>query len=192
MLAERFLVNLDRLLSGNIPALGADAVGVFSAARQEQVSLQILKPGEAARVQSISASDEARIRLEAHLAGGQTVLVPERALSIGSSPILSWWLVDADSGTVRDEMENGRHTAPEDVTQRAKTTENVPRYHLLGVRIYCWITKTAKILGIVLHLTGGMEQGQNLLSIEEGRQKIEETNREAHTSPKKPGCGAGR
>jgi hypothetical protein len=114
--AERLLFLGPRALTGagenpKDRKLLADVSSVFAQARQEQIKFLLLGPGDAPKIEKLTASDEARARLRSRLGEGLTVLVPERAVRMPDRSAIGWWLIDSKTGFLLDEMEDGRHQA---------------------------------------------------------------------------------
>jgi hypothetical protein len=101
------------LLEGAVEAVPQDlpasfeGVGhVFEAARRNDVPIRTLAPGVSMHV--IEASDEALIRIEAAIAEGYVVIVPDRPSELSGRSVTGWWEFDPLIGVVFDRMENGR------------------------------------------------------------------------------------
>jgi hypothetical protein len=105
-LAERLLVR------NGTP--GHDVIAAFDAARSGNVPLEALHPSDKGNVTGLAVSPDARAYIGAVLAGGDTVLVPTRPAAGSAESGFGWWIVDPNEGSVRDEMENGRHPEVEE------------------------------------------------------------------------------
>lgn len=107
-----------------VEAVISDVASVFALSRQHRISLMILRPGDAGRIRTIAASDEARARLKERLIGGYIVLVPEQAVQLGDRRQIGWWMIDK-SGFLLDEMEDGRHGQPENALMNMQSKDKV-------------------------------------------------------------------
>lgn len=104
MLAERSLAAI-----AGIPDGAGSASGVLAAARAAGAALGALA-GPGAPIPD-GASALATARIGARLAAGETVVVPSLVPIVDGRGVLAWYVVDPVTGLVRDEHENGRHTA---------------------------------------------------------------------------------
>src|SRR5690606_29977057 len=124
VIAERLVVGMDRLFLGLLgetdvpPFVPADVVAVFDGARQQGIELAWLEPPAGAAA-GIDGSAEAIARMDAHLAAGRTLLVPRRAVTVGTEPLRGWWMIDPVTGALRDQLETGRH---QETTEYTVTT----------------------------------------------------------------------
>jgi transglutaminase-like putative cysteine protease len=82
---------------------------VFEEAQQQDIPVRVLTPG-ASNAAPLSLDEAARLRIEAALADGYTVIVPERSVAIGNTVRSGWWLVDPKTGATQDQLDDGRGT----------------------------------------------------------------------------------
>ncbi len=149
VLGERLLVDGSFVLAGQ-PAPGStDAIAVFAAARQEQVPFQILRSVDGAGIQGMHVSVEARARLVSRLAQGSTVILPARMPSGIAPPSFGWWLISPHDGSIRDEMENGRHgqATGEYSTTNEPPRRSAPRWQRLGQCVAFVVAMIPPVLG---------------------------------------------
>jgi hypothetical protein len=80
------------------PALSAS--NVLTEAQTEGVPLVVLRAGDAglAAIGGIAAPDSIKAELAADVAGGQSLIVPSRLVTVGGQPQYGWWRFDAPSG----------------------------------------------------------------------------------------------
>ena len=106
--AERLIVESDpELLMPEPPARSLSGVGlVFEAARRANVPVRLLQPG--APLPPLEVSGRASARIDAALAAGYLVIVPERAVPVGAAELSGWWQVNPASGETFDLLETGQ------------------------------------------------------------------------------------
>jgi len=111
--AERFTVASPSLVSGEMNPRSAlpDAASVLRAAEDRGISLRLLQPKDATHALELDASDEARTRIYFELSGGDSVIMPEKAVLAKGASGFGWWTLYAKSGDLNDEMESGSHQA---------------------------------------------------------------------------------
>jgi transglutaminase-like putative cysteine protease len=91
----------------NLPVKAFSGVSrVFEAAREEGVRTLVLRSDIAGQPYP-AVTDDARLRIDAALADGYVVIVPERSIKLGESKRIGWWLVDPATGRTLDEMDDG-------------------------------------------------------------------------------------
>jgi transglutaminase-like putative cysteine protease len=153
LLAERTLVDGSAILSGkggpdDIAHADNDVLGIFDAARRAEVALDLLHPADAANGQTLGASPEARARVAARLAAGDAVLVPSRALEDAAPENFGWWVVDPSDGSIRDEMQDGRHQdLPEEAAENKEVVEETaPIMRTFGKKIASYVICAASVL----------------------------------------------
>ncbi len=83
-----------------------DLIEMFYIARHTGNRPAIVR--SSADVAGLSASADAKARLDARLTGGATAVVPSAQVSYGGANDDGWWIVAPD-GTVTDEMQSGMH-----------------------------------------------------------------------------------
>jgi hypothetical protein len=119
VLAER------ELLNGDVPVTGIgaanDALGAFDVAKALGMPIVALRPGGAVQP-SPGIPDEARVRMSAYVARGDSLLEPVPKVAQSGGPPYAFWIVDPASGTLRDENAAGRH---QDLPEDAEVTEEV-------------------------------------------------------------------
>jgi hypothetical protein len=136
IVSERLVVNGSLVVGGQQALASTDVITVFAAARLAQVPFQLLRPGDASKIQAMSVSPQARARIEARLAQGRSLLLPARPPSTAFQTDFGWWEVDLEDGVVRDEMENGRHgQGPEYVATDEPARRTAPWWQRLGCAV---------------------------------------------------------
>ena len=122
------------IVSGGLNA-GPDSVAaVMQAAADRATPWVLLTPGEMPNVED--ASPEAVVRMAARLDAGYRLLAPATASTIGDGAVTAWWSVDPTSGAVRDEHENGRHSASaETAAGEVRTVSFMDRLRRFGCRV---------------------------------------------------------
>jgi hypothetical protein len=113
------------LLNGDVPVSGVgaanDALGALDVAKALGTRMVALRPGGAVQA-SAAIPDEARARMSADLARGDSLLEPVPAVAQAGGPPYAFWIVDPASGTLRDENAVGRH---QEAAEDAEVTEEV-------------------------------------------------------------------
>jgi hypothetical protein len=155
-----------------------DFASVLESSERDGIPLIVLRPGVADH-HEIGGSPEALARLRARRSESLTVVVPQRAASIGERRFLGWWLIDPRNGFVMDELENGGHQTGTESgvtnTQSRGQTEVIEKGWLRkawdwsvrnGRKVACILMAPAIILGGVQSATG------NPSEIGEGEQQI--------------------
>jgi len=133
--------------------IGQDVSTVFSLAKASGVSIAALRPSDADKVPPVDASPEARLRLLGELFSGNSVLAPDRAVSIDGVPTYGWWVVAPQTGILQDEMANGAHdAATEETILEGNSVENISAAtrlkNTIG-RIYCELGPLSKIATLI-------------------------------------------
>lgn len=91
----------------NLPVTSASGVvRVFAEAKARGVATLVLAPGGARTAPPKLAAEPTRL-VEAALAAGQVVIIPERPVRLGGRDRTGWWLVDPATGATRDQMDDG-------------------------------------------------------------------------------------
>lgn len=131
-----------------------DVASVFSKARGDNVQVLLLHPGDVNRIDTISASDDARARLRKRMSEGLVILVPARSPVISGRSLIGWWSIDPN-GIVIDEMEDGRHqsTVESPMVTREESEENVSileKFRNKYARRACLLFR-AVTFGLALH-----------------------------------------
>jgi hypothetical protein len=95
----------DGLPSGDLVGHSPLSVGaLFQMAQDQGIPLQALTAGVPLEM-SLEAETAALIRTA--LDGGSIVVLPERALDVGGSPRLGWWVIDPLTGAAVDQLDDG-------------------------------------------------------------------------------------
>jgi hypothetical protein len=86
-----------------------DAIEMFYIARHASNAPTIVR--SASDIARLQISDDAKVRLEASIAGGASAVVPAAAVGYGGANDSGWWILEPD-GRVTDEMQSGmRHSS---------------------------------------------------------------------------------
>jgi hypothetical protein len=97
-------------LSPAIPAsIGATVGRVFRQATADSVPIGVIT--EAAQLDAQSISDSASMLIRNHLDQGRVVIMPTAPVVIGGADVLGWWVYDPASGSLIDQMSDGRSAA---------------------------------------------------------------------------------
>ncbi len=102
----------------------ADVLGIFNLARNANVAPALVRAST--DVSALPASDEAKTRLSASIAGGKSAVVPSKPVNYGGDKVLGWFVLGTD-GSVSDEMQNGMH----------QSIRQVPTYRTVGLAVRC-------------------------------------------------------
>ena len=150
MTAERML----GAVAGTDDGTAADSGAILAGAWADSVELVSLAPGDSADL--VTASPGALARIEARLQDGYSVLVPERPVSVDGVPASAWWVIDAASGVVRDEHENGRHSESAEYTiNTGQSLSTMDRFRRFGCRIARPVATAALLLFLGTGAGGG-------------------------------------
>jgi hypothetical protein len=148
-------------MAGDVSGALDDASGVFDAARTAGTPWLVLRPGD--QVRPAGASEGAQARIDARLADGYWIVTPATAPGADGVTSLAWWLVDPDTGVVRDEHEQGRHAAVAEYGgQNAQTTSRWQSFCNLAWSIRRGFVVAAAALFIG---TGGAAGGDALKAV---------------------------
>jgi hypothetical protein len=120
--AEDILVSL---IGGSSPPLD-DVAGVIRSVGASSIPWLVIEAGKVPSVPG--ASSDALARMELRSRRGQPLVTSANAPSAAGVTKTAWWYVDPSTGIVRDEHENGRHTATvETATKESKTPSSMER-----------------------------------------------------------------
>jgi len=161
LLAERALVDGGAVLSGKVPPdsiahADNDVLGIFDNVRQAQAPIEFLQPADASKAQALAASPEAQARVAARLAAGDAVLVPARGLTDPTTPNFGWWVINPTNGSIRDEMQNGRHQVEDEAVQNTTmVNETSPFLRRFGR----WVAGMIACAAVVIPLSSGEGEG---------------------------------
>jgi len=136
LVAERTVVNADAIFAASVrdiaPALvpATDVIAVFDASRKAGVAGRLV--ASRADVDALGASPDAKARLAAVLGSGAAAFAPAAPVALEGGDDFGWWII-APNGTVRDQMQDGMHTAgaeeasltPQQVNQSVSTSHTV-------------------------------------------------------------------
>ena len=87
----------------------ADVQSIFAAARGDDIEILVLQPDDDA--DNVDVDDVTRERLDALLAGGKVVIVPQRPVDLGEEAVIGWWVYDPATGELYDQLPDGRSGA---------------------------------------------------------------------------------
>ena len=98
----------------NMPSDGVISVGrIFDEAKRQGIAPVVLRP-DTDDANSVDVDGAARKRIAEALKEGYVVITPERPVVFGESTRIGWWLVDPETGTTFDQLDDGRGaTLPE-------------------------------------------------------------------------------
>lgn len=137
-----------------------DALEMFYIARNTNVSLAIVH--SSGDVASLTASDDAKARLMASIAGGRSVVVPSKPVSYGGSNDSGWWTLGSD-GSVSDEMQNGMHfDLPGEGVILEEDAEAAITYRRNGFIVRCVGMAAGALMALGVVISGGGEGGQEI------------------------------
>jgi len=149
---------------------GQDVTTVFRLAQSSGASISALGPSDTSKLPAVDASPEARLRLLGELFSGNSVLAPDRAVSIGGVPAYGWWVVAPQTGVIQDEMANGAHdAATEETILEGSSVESISTATRLKKAIgyvYCDLGPT---LSIVASLIGTGMVAQQFVNFLRGK-----------------------
>jgi hypothetical protein len=161
---------VERLVAGEHTPESARASSVvsvgalFERAAAEGVPLVVLR--RPADVDGLGYPADAAARLRTALVDGVVAVVPGRAIAIGGSPRVGWWLVDVGTGEVRDQMDDGRGVSglEDTVPIRVITVASAPSYLKLGLCMAFAAVATAYIIFLVSTATSDSVSGGDVVA----------------------------
>jgi hypothetical protein len=160
-----------RLLGDESPDLDT-AGSVFRTAHDQAIALVLLRPGDTIRI--TGASPDAVGRMSMRLAEGYSLLTPAVAPSVDGESRTAWWLIDPETGVVRDEHESGRHGTTEELVDNATALQQRDKF----CRFAAAINKPLIAAMVALYmLTGSPEAGSALKQWAKIAQLIEENRK---------------
>ena len=137
-----------------------DALEMFYIARNTNVPLAIVH--SSGDVASLTASDDAKARLTASIAGGRSAVVPSKPVSYGGSNDSGWWTLGSD-GSVSDEMQNGMHfDLPGEGIILEEDSEAAITYRRNGFIVRCAGMAAGALMALGVVIGGGGEGGQEI------------------------------
>jgi len=146
-----------------------DVLTAFDTARQQHQPHRALFPSDVGAIDQIPSSDQARARMRRELDGGRVLLLPMQRLD-EFSPMAAWWVVDPDHGVIRDQLENGRHGQ---AAEYQGTNEPPRRAASAYQRLGCWVSKVARVAGMMLTLAGAASGNAEAMSAAKGMLKLD-------------------
>ena len=155
-----------------------DVENIFARAQREHVQTIFLGPTDTNVVDTIVASDDARMRIRTRLTEGRFVLIPARAITVGNQPVIGWWSFDPQQIMVSDEMENGSHQAgsesPMTVREESeKNTEASSRYVSKFKRGVCLLARAVYFTMAVTAAKGDLKAGDIPKAIEDVQDAVD-------------------
>lgn len=137
-----------------------DALEMFYIARNTNIPLTIVR--SSSDVASLTASDDAKARLTASIAGGKSALAPSKPVGYGGSNDLGWWTLGGD-GSVSDEMQNGMHVEMEGEAIELKSdTEAAITYRRNGFIVRCVGMAASALMALGVVISPGGEGAQEI------------------------------
>jgi hypothetical protein len=143
--AERLAIG-DASPELRLQALPIGVGAVFDKAAQEGVPLTVLR--DVAELDGRDMPGDADRLLREALQTGHVVVLPERAVELGGTPRLGWWLIDVERGEAIDQMDDGRGVSglEDTIPQRAVVIRSGPSYLKMGICMGAAAAATALIL----------------------------------------------
>jgi hypothetical protein len=158
---------------------------VFAAARSQGIPFRWLAPGDTLAI--AGASSEALARMGQRLAAGDALLTPASAPLVNGVERTAWWVVDRQTGVVRDEHESGRHTvAAEETGATTRAVTWMDRFRRLG----CRVAGVAVVVG-TLTMVNGSKEGFDLVKNVAKAAEQAADNRRRTEQARKAACSAG-
>jgi hypothetical protein len=158
-----------------------DVLAVFDAARKANVASALVRT-----TTDINGAlpPAAKARLASSLSDGRVAFAPAAAVDLGGRKDYGWWIV-GPGGTLRDEMQSGRHQAGEDAALNRNAVSAASRWHKLG-RTVCFVFITMNAFGVMSAegpegAEAGEQQADTIMSTydeNEAIEKFEEANKE--------------
>lgn len=184
VLAERIVTHATAMLTtDNVNTkVGNDAASTLEGATK-MISLH---SADGAIAAGMSVSDDARVRMSAHLAQGKSLL----AMAPNGSPnaAFAYWIVDPASGTLRDEDAFGHH--PEGAEDATVTKEVPVRSYSAWRKLTCSILPNVRVAVFLLHaLVPGGSASSAAGEAAAIRSKAEAAAKAAQDGLEKPTCG---
>jgi hypothetical protein len=177
LLAERYATAAQLMLSavakgGNVGEVAnGDVVGVFAAARRAAVPSMLVRTD---RDIASSVPPDVKTRLAQALSNGRVALAPAKPVVIDNEAEYGWWLVGPD-GSVRDEMQNGRHQEVAEYTgPTANAARSAPRIRLVGCVVTMAFVAASALATVTSSGHESFEAGDQTADLMETGTEIEE------------------
>jgi hypothetical protein len=174
LLAERFVVLGQSMLTTATSGRTVDqlrvgdTIGVFGVLSKQNVGTKLVS--SAGDVDGIATSADTKARLSASLAGGSVAFAPTGSVGVTAPDQYGWWNIGQD-GSVRDEMNDGRHT------EGAEEGENLSMVARVA-KFFCRNGRVVRVAVMAAALAGGMSgeaEGANQLAEQmRAEQELEE------------------
>jgi hypothetical protein len=140
--AERLVLDpglwmTDAAASGIVPGMSAGLI--FETAADKKVPIVALDPSAAQPADLAAYPDAAQVRITAALDAGMWVIVPGKPVAIDGQDALAWWLVDAATGRITDQLPDGRSGASATIREPRVFYSDLTEYvEMLGNFIVKW------------------------------------------------------
>jgi hypothetical protein len=137
LIAERYVTAAQLMMSavakgGTVAEVARrDVFAVFAAARQASVPPVLVRTD---REIASSLPPDAKTRLAMALADGRVALAPAGPVRVDNETEYGWWLIGPD-GSVRDEMQSGRHQIVEYMQKVANAIRESPHIRAIGCAV---------------------------------------------------------
>lgn len=162
LIAERYVTAAQLMMSavaksGTVGQVTRrDVFGVFAAARQASVPAVLVRTD---RDIASTLPPDAKARLAMALADGRVALAPAGPVQLDNETDYGWWLVGPD-GSVRDEMQSGRHQElAEDTPPTANAVRQAPRIRKIGCLVAIAAIAVSMAAAVVSPGPEGFEAG---------------------------------
>jgi hypothetical protein len=129
--------------SGATLATGPSVIAVFTAAAAAGQAIRVLTDAE--DLDLLIADPWSRSSLEAALATGHIIVVPEAPVEIDGETVLGWWIIDPATGRTRDQLSNGMAGAATDVRGRPVMVLVDELEYTFLQRAVAWLAAHAKV-----------------------------------------------
>jgi hypothetical protein len=174
LLAERFIVLGQAMLisatsGGTVDQLRVgDVIGIFNVLSRQSVGTTLVR--SASDVGAITAPADTKARLNASLSGGTIAFAPSATVGVTAPDQYGWWNIGQD-GSVRDEMQDGRHTEGAEEGENLSFVARVAKFFCRNGRLVRGAVMAASIVGAM----SGEAEGANQLAEQlRAEQELEE------------------
>lgn len=152
LLAERFVVLGQSMLTaatsgGTVDQMRVgDTIGVFGVLGKQNVGTKLVR--SAGDADTIATTADTKAQLSAALAGGSVALAPTGSVGVTAPDQYGWWNIGQD-GSVRDEMQDGRHPEGAEEGQNLSFVARVAKF-------FCRNGRIVRVAVMAAAITGGM------------------------------------